>query len=92
MNGSGFDDQNTLIEIGLDGTIAASTAVILAIAELENQSPVDLDAGLYEAVDVDALDRVIQNCPSDLSVAFPYGGYRVRFENDHLFVDHVAEK
>ena len=92
MNDSGFGDQDGLIEIDLDETTSPSTAVILAIAELEGRSPLELDYQLHDAIDGDALDRVIDSDTSDIWIEFPYGAYRVRFENRHLLVAHDTEQ
>jgi len=92
MNDSGFDDQDALVEMDLNGTATASTAVTLAIAELEGCSPLELDVQLHEAIDGDALDRVIDSDTSDIWIEFPYGAYRVRFENHHLFVAYDTEQ
>ncbi|WP_331232258.1 HalOD1 output domain-containing protein [Natronorarus salvus] len=92
MNDPGCDDQDALVEMDLDGTTTASTAVILAIAELEDQSPLELDSQLHETIDGDALDRAIDSDTSNISVEFSYGAYQVRFENRHLFVAHATEQ
>jgi len=63
-------------------TVTPSVAVIGAIADIRDADPERLDP-LYEAIDPDALDRVVTAVPTeeDRSVTFDYGGYEVTVSN-----------
>lgn len=60
-------------------TDSPSQAVIETIAEREGVEPMDLSVPLYEAIDPDALDTLIQDTPkyreSTPRVEFTYYGY-----------------
>lgn len=57
-----------------------TTAVVETLAVAANSEPLDTDP-LYEAVDPDALDRLLSSTdaetPTDLRVSFDYGCFRV---------------
>ena len=73
-------------------------AVVEAISELDAVEPTDLPP-LYESVDVDALDRVVehhQDHPaSTVGICFTYHGWNVFVRGDGRIVvgdpDHMAE-
>ncbi|SNZ17255.1 hypothetical protein SAMN06269185_2950 [Natronoarchaeum philippinense] len=72
---------NARREIGVEREIenpSVSTAVIEAIADAESVEPTELDLTLYEAVDVDALERLCRDSDRHLVLEFEIGTYRVR--------------
>lgn len=75
----------TILETGSEAP--TTTAVIEAIAEHEGVDPLDLDQPLYEVVDPDALDAIIDDGgdgggAADLTVRFSYNGCRVQVSGD----------
>lgn len=63
------------------GTESPSRAVIEAVAEREGVEPVDLTVPLYEAIDPDALDTLLQESSmtsgASPRIEFTYDGYDV---------------
>lgn len=59
---------------------AASQAVVEKLAATEDVDPVEIEPPLYEAVDPDALDSLVESATGPLTVAFPYCGYVVRVD------------
>lgn len=64
-----------------------SRAVVAAVANAENVSPVELTPPLYDAVDPDALEQFVASVDagpdeSDVRVTFPYVGYEVTVTGD----------
>lgn len=53
----------------------ASVAVVEAVAEAEGTDPSELNPPLFDVVDVDSLDTVLQDGTGE--VAFEWVGYRV---------------
>lgn len=53
-----------------------STEVITSIADATDRNPADLPA-LYDAVDPDALDRLVASLDETATVEFRYAGFRV---------------
>lgn len=71
--------SESTVEAGLgydEGAVAPSQAIIDAVADAEETTPLALDPPLYEAVDPDALDTVFQD-GTDGTVSFSYHGYAV---------------
>ena len=68
---------------------APSTAVIDAIAAIENVEPSDLEgsleAPLYNYIDPEALDRLVTR-DSQITVSFTFGKYHVLIDGDELSV------
>lgn len=62
-----------------------SSAVIAAIAILENVGPMRLDTVLYEYIDPGALDTLVVDDGS-VSLSFPCGDYRVDIDENVLVV------
>lgn len=65
-----------------DGNVSPSTAIISVIAEITDQSAMDLQP-LYYEVDPDALNRIARDCPSGeghskRSVNFAYLDFTIR--------------
>lgn len=60
--------------------VTPATAVVETVADATDIDPIDLDP-LHEAVDTDALNRVVQpdqsDTPDDLRVSFSYHGFSV---------------
>ncbi|KPN29160.1 hypothetical protein SY89_03394 [Halolamina pelagica] len=78
-------------EVGADGDV--TTRIVTAVAEREGVEPTALDTRLYEAIDPDALTRLIENAPdTGLTVGFDYAGYRVTVVADGTTHVEVAEK
>lgn len=64
-----------------------SQAVIEAVASREDVEPMALETPLYEAVDPDALDALVETTASQhdrasLEIEFTYHGYHVRVSAD----------
>lgn len=62
-----------------------SEAVIDAVADREGVDPTELTVPLYEAIDPDALDAIVQTGPEadpSLRVEFDYYGYAVVVTGD----------
>lgn len=60
----------------LDGSDVAAR-VVTAVADAEELSPMDLDLPLYEVVDPDALERLVESTDAALEVTFSYLGREV---------------
>lgn len=58
-----------------DFSVSRSTVVIETIAEREGVDPVDLREPLYEVIDPEALDAIVQS--GDVRVTFDYHGYSI---------------
>lgn len=63
-----------------------SEAIVTEIAAREGIDPVELDVPLYEVVDVDALERLLESgkdSPSEapITVEFTYAGYDVTVDD-----------
>lgn len=54
--------------------------ITTAVADAEGVSPVELSQPLYERIDPDALDRLVQT--KDVTVRFSYHGYEVEVRGD----------
>lgn len=62
----------------IGSTVSASTAVIETIASINGIDPIDLVVPLYEVVDPDALDSLIQSSHAqELEIHFEYMGHDV---------------
>lgn len=63
-----------------------SESVIEAVADREGVDPMDLTAPLYDAVDPEALDAMVQNDAkyneSSLRIEFQYYGYTISVSAD----------
>ena len=56
--------------------------VLWAVADAENITPIELRDPLYEAIDPDALDRLLETGTDDVTVTFEYCGYSVTVRGD----------
>jgi hypothetical protein len=58
---------------------AASEAVVEAVSDREGVDPAELDRPLYEVIDPDGLDRLMEGGPGEtpVYVTFRYYGYHV---------------
>ena len=80
---------NARREIGVEREIenpSVSTAVIEAIADAESVEPTELDLTLYEAVDVDALERLCRDGDESLVLSFEIDDYRIRIRGSNSVV------
>lgn len=59
-----------------------SVRILDAVAEKEGTSPLEFDRLLSDVVDPDALDTLLRSEDREVTVTFPYMGYRVRVESD----------
>lgn len=76
-------------EVGVEraiGDAPVSTVVIEAIADAASVEPTKLDLTLYEAVDLDALDRLCRGGGEELVVEFSIDDYRVRVRGDRSVI------
>lgn len=78
--------QNRVVEPIAEG-VAASTAVIEAIAKLESTQPTALDITLYDAVDLDALDALCEGPAGEVGVSFVTDSYAVEVSSDTVIVE-----
>lgn len=63
---------------------APSTAVVTAVAAVEDAAPTDLPP-LYESIDPQALDRLVASAAgAELRLAFEYAGYQVTVHADGI--------
>lgn len=60
-----------------DQRCLTSENVVTAVASALDTSPLDLTPPLYERVDPEALDSLVQSGPADLHVRFRYNGCTV---------------
>lgn len=68
----------------------ATEAVVLAVADAEGVSPLELQP-LTTAADPDALDALFRDGRSDVAVEFTYHGYRVHVSGSgHVTVRDAA--
>lgn len=64
-----------------------SVAAVEALASVEGVDPLELDVALYDHVDPEALDALIDGeKPRSIRVTFSVGYYHVTFEGDELVV------
>lgn len=60
--------------------------VLQAVSEEKGQSPDELDSKIYDAIDPDALERVVES--GSVSVQFDYSGCTVFIQsNDDVYVE-----
>jgi len=59
-----------------------SSRVIDRVAAAEGTEPASLHARLYDVVDPETLDRIVERSSPELTVAFRFDGYRVRVGGD----------
>jgi hypothetical protein len=61
---------------------SVTVSIVEAVAERENQDPLDLPA-LADVVDAGALDRLVESCSdSGVTVSFSYAGYQITVSGD----------
>ena len=82
------DTDRTSVRSRYDwSTIAPSTAIVYALASLENARPVQLpsklDGSLYEYIDPEALDRIIAGKDA-ACIEFTVDEYDIRIEDETL--------
>lgn len=58
----------------------ASVAVVEKVANAEGTEPMALEPSLYEAIDPEALDRLVESADRSLTVVFTFSGYTVRVD------------
>lgn len=74
--------------VPLDGRLP-SEAVVLAVAQAAGVGPTDLPT-LHDTIDPDALDALVQRCPTS-TVTFEYDGYTVTVgATDEVIVQESA--
>lgn len=65
-----------------DGDSNLGYRIVTEVARLERTDPLDLEAPLYEAVDVDAMATLLYSADGDASVTFRYCGHHVTVDGD----------
>lgn len=58
----------------MDNTNVPHEAVLQAVAQTSGLDPIELDEPLYEAIDPEALDTLIESSADGVSVTFQYHG------------------
>ena len=89
---NGTNPQRMSYETGFDPEETTATEAILgAIAEVNNTSPLEFPP-LYESIDADTLDRVVEYGP-DATIQFTYNGYHVTVQGSgHIILkEHRKE-
>ncbi|WP_435063544.1 HalOD1 output domain-containing protein [Halobaculum sp. EA56] len=83
---SARDDPQAVIERTspprADADRPASERVVERVAAAEGSDPARLEGRLYDAVDADGLDALVDRGSSDLAVEFAFSGYTVVVEDD----------
>lgn len=77
----------TIFPIGDLGTVFMENLVqtiVRKVAEQKNVDPLDIEKPLYEAIDVDGLESVINS--NSATVSFTYIGYQVTVSSDSVEV------
>ena len=59
-----------------------SIRVVEAVAREAGEPPETMSPPLYDVIDPDALDDLITNCSTELTVAFEYNGYEVEVSGE----------
>lgn len=73
------DDAQTVVEYTPDDGTRTSIAIVRAIAAIENVDPTDLEFTLYDYVNPEALDLLVDHeGAGNADVRFTMNGYRVR--------------
>jgi hypothetical protein len=90
----GPDCDDTLLEMEYNPGTSPSTAVIEAIASVEDVDPVGLSTAggvtLHDYVDPDGLDRLLTNGGGDdLSISLCINEYTMRMDSDRIVVAHT---
>lgn len=81
------DDRRSRYRHDFDGDRRPSVSVVLAVSNALDADPLELDERLYEAVDPDALDRLLENCESAACrVTFELAGRSVTVRADGRIV------
>jgi hypothetical protein len=79
----------------VDDTESHSEAIVRAVSSAAGRDPVDLPF-LYETVDPDALNRVLDGSDADASdslcVSFQYAGYYVAAEPGRILVQSTSDE
>lgn len=71
-----------------DGNSDLGYRVVQAVARAEGSDPMELDAPLYEVVNVDALAALVRSADEDLQASFRYLEYRVVVTGDGTVTVH----
>lgn len=78
--------DNTVYELNADES--PSMAVVAAVAELTNQSAVEMEP-LTETIDADALDKILESNAgngSSVTVTFNYYGYQITITSHKILI------
>jgi len=81
MNGNGGSTDETPLVRRRTGTSSLTTAIVRAVATVENEDTQSL-APLGDAVDAEALERLLDGPDSEAHVTVSYAGYRVVVTRD----------
>lgn len=69
-----------------------SVTVVDALSREEGVDPLELDTPLYDVVDPEALDALLEESDADdVTVSFTYESYDVTIDGDRLVVSEVAD-
>lgn len=64
------------------GTECYSHDILLAVADKKGIDPLELTPPLYEAVDPEALDKLLSDSSTIMNIHFEYNGFRVEVQSD----------
>ena len=96
-DGSGADREDSFVEIAYnEGFTAPSTAIIEAIASLEDVCPVELATSdritISDHVDPDSLDQLLTNSVADaVEISFGLDVYTVWIRSDTVTVGRTTD-
>lgn len=70
-----------------------SEAVVTAVADAEGVEPEALTPRLYDVIDPDALDTLVESADHDtMSLSFPYGDWTVHIEGSEVTVSAESQQ
>lgn len=90
MPGTPDDETDVLLDHKYDDELPASIMIVKAICSLENSDPVetsaDLGFTLYDHVDPDALDTIVESGDQTLLIEFEFDTYSIRLKSSERIV------
>ena len=75
------------VEPSVESSTPPSVRILEAIARLDGVDPLEMDPGLNEVVDTDALDYLIRHDGSSFTLEFSYGTHHVLVTDEAIHID-----